>query len=195
MKTFSASIAVLVLLAPAAFGQANIDHIKAQARAVTGQNRTPPGPAPAPTPAYPTPMLAPVKPSVQQQNISRLKADLANVHQDGKATDQSKQAFAKDLMAAVQGSSKPGTNSLARLADSLLPALAPKNVLADADDKLVLKIVIMLNSRGLSSTRLQEIADEAQTALQSAGVPADEAARIAGDLHAVAADIQSAVPL
>ncbi|MGN6554722.1 MAG: hypothetical protein ACTHLW_13515 [Verrucomicrobiota bacterium] len=170
--------------------------IKQKAKATASHNNAQQGVPSAATPGLSTsaPRPAPVatKPNAHQQHIARLKADIAAIHHAGAATAEAKQQFATDLLGTAQGANKPSTNSVAALANSLLPALANNQVSTAADARLVEKLVVLMNSHGLSSTRTQEIAEEAQTALQSAGVPAADAAKISSDLQAIASEVQQA---
>ena len=120
-----------------------------------------------------------------------MKADLAAAHAKGEATDEMKKEFAKDLAAAVSGSSRPSPAALAKFGDGLLPAIAAKGVTLTSDAKLVQNIVISLNCAGLSSTRLKEIADEVETILTKSAVPPGEAANVKQNLGAVSAEVQS----
>ena len=193
MKTF-ACLTAFSLWTLTAHGQAEVI-VRERAKGVVNQNNARQGAQPAaPAPANPgAPMTAPPvpsRPTIQQQHIAKLKADLARVRQEGKVTDESKKEFARDLLVTAQGSGKPDLTTLTNLAQHWLTAVASRDVTAAADDKLVSKVVVLLNSGGLSATRTQELADESQAALQSAGVSAAAAAKINADLQSVAADIE-----
>src|SRR5262249_54171182 len=137
-------------------------NIANQNNAQQGAPAQPAQPGPA---AAPMPPPAPRPPSVQQQNLTKLKADLARVRQAGKATDAAKQEFVKDLQAVVQGKGRPSSATLSNLADHLLAEIASGKVPASLDDKVVSKLQVLLNSGGLPASRSKEIAGEAQTAL------------------------------
>ncbi len=195
MKTFAACLTAFGLWTLTAHGQAEVI-VRERAKGVANQNNArqgaqPAAPATAASPAaVPTAPPAASRPTVQQQNIAKLKADLARVRQEGKVTDKSKQGFAKDLLVTAQGSGKPSMTTLASLSEHWLAAVASKDVTAVADEKLVSKVVVLLNSGGLPTRRTQELADESQAALQSAGVSAEAAAKINADLQLIAADVE-----
>lgn len=164
--------------------------IKQRARSVGsgGNNARPTSPAPSGATVRPMPVATPA--SSQQQHISRLKADLAAVRSAGAVSEQAKKDFARDLLGIASGSNKPSSNSVNAVANTLLPALTEKKLSTALLDRLVQKLVVLANSHGLSETRAQEIADEAQTALTSAGISTETAAQIAMQLRALAADVQ-----
>jgi len=198
MKTIVLCATAIASLTLAACAQVE-GVIKQRAKDLSDQNNArqgvqpaPPA-APAPTPAAVRP--APVRPSPQQMHIAKLKADIAHSHRAGAATDPFKQEFARDVLAATQSSGRPSTNTLAQLSDHLLNALGAKNVSTSADDAVVSKLVILLNSSSLSLKRTDELAAEVQTALEAAGVPPVDAARIGADLRSVAADVRATTRL
>jgi hypothetical protein len=162
-------------------------------RQKSADNESAPGaPAqPAAKPATPQPVVAPVKPSTQQQAATKLKADIAEARIKGEATADLKKQFVQDLAVAALGHSKPSPAALAKFGEALLPAVAAKNVTLTDDSKLVKAIVVLLNSAGLPSTRLQELNDEVQGVLAKAGVSTADVGSIGEDLSAVAAEIQS----
>lgn len=164
--------------------------IKQRARNLgnSGNNQRPAAPANNNAVARPAPMTTPA--SAQQQHIARLKADLAAVRSAGAVSDQAKKDFANDLIGIANGTHKPSTNSINAIASSLLPALADKKLPITLSDRLVQKLVVLANSHGLSDTRTQEIAAEAEAALTSAGVSTETAAQIGTDLRALASDVQ-----
>ena len=118
------------------------------------------------------------------------RASLAAVRSAGTVSEQAKKDFARDLLGIASGSNKPSSNSVNAVANTLLPALTEKKLSTALLDRLVQKLVVLANSHGLSETRAQEIADEAQTALTAAGISTETAAQIAMQLRALAADVQ-----
>ena len=191
MKRSLFTLLMLNLCVTAVLAQAEI--VKQRAKGVANVNNPPAGnSSAAPVTSAPRPAPTATPPNVQQQRVTKLKADLAGIHQAGKVSPEAKQEFTKDLLALAQGATRPSASSLSALADSLLPAIADQKVSRAIDDRLVQKLVVLINSRGLSSTRTQEIADEAQTALTSAGVSAEDAAKISSALQAIATDVQQA---
>lgn len=156
----------------------------------------PPGPPPKAgtakpaAPATAQTVVAPVKPSNQQQAATKLKADIAAARARGEVTDEAKKQFSQDMKLAVMGSSQPSPSTLTAFAESFLPAVAAKSVSPASDAKLVQNIVISLNCAGLSATRMTEIAGEMEGALAKAGAPAPAAAKAAQGLTAIIAEVQ-----
>ncbi len=185
MKYLFLVLTLTLALNFSANAQAQIVKQRAKGVANTPQPANPAAAVGVPRPA---PMATP--PNAQQQHIAKLKADLIAIHSAGTVTDQAKLTFARDLLTVAQGAHHPSTNSVAALANSLLPALADRKVPVSVNDRMVQKLVVLMNSHGLSSTRAQEIAGEARTALTSSGVSTEAAAQIASDLQTIAAEIQ-----
>jgi len=156
----------------------------------------PPGPPPKAgtanpaTPAAPQPVMAPVKPSNQQQAATKLKADIAAARAQGEVTTEAKKQFAQDMKLAVMGSSQPSPAAMTAFAESFLPVVAAKKVSPAGDAKLVQNIVISLNCAGLSATRMTEIAGEMEGTLTKAGASAPDAAKAAQGLTAIIAEVQ-----
>jgi hypothetical protein len=148
------------------------------------------GPAKPAAPAPPQTIVAPVKPSNQQQAATKLKADIAASRARGEVTDEAKKQFAQDLKLAVMGSSQPSPAALTAFTESFLPAVAAKNVSPAGDAKLVQNVVISLNCAGLSASRMAEIAGEMESALTKAGAPAPDAAKAVQGLTAIIAEVQ-----
>lgn len=197
---------LVVLLIAAFFGlpaQAQYSRLKDKARNLddkinerhnTAENGAPPPGSPAKAgtarPAAPQPVVAPVKPSNQQQAATKLKADIAAARARGEVTEEARKQFAQDLKLAVMGNSQPSPAALTAFADSFLPVVAAKNVSAANDTKLVQNIVISLNCAGLSATRMTEIVGEVESGLAKAGAPAPDAAKAAQGLTTIIAEVQ-----
>ena len=207
MKTFAICTLTLGLFTLATFGQGSEAIARQRAKNLANQNNNrsvdasspstsapamPAKPAPTPAPGSLAAPTTPAKPNQHQQNIAKLKVDVARIHTEHKVTDQSKEEFSRDLLSIAQGSTKPSPATLSKLADDLLPALAASSVTTAADDKLVQRLVVVVNSGGLTATRTQEISEETQTALQSAGVSPADASKVASDLQSISADIRPA---
>lgn len=208
MKTTLAILMVLVLgavSAPAQFSRVkekarNLDDKMTERHNSAENGAPPPGPAPKNSPAQPgkpaapatpQPVLAPIKPSTQQQAATKLKADIAAARTKGEVTAEAKKEFAQDLKLAVLGSSQPSPAALATFSERFLPAVAARNVTAASDAKLVQNIVISLNCAGLSASRMSEITGEVQGALTKAGAAEGDATKVAESLTAIIAEVQS----
>ncbi len=197
MKAVFIALAVLGLGAGQVFAQAEVA-VKQRAKKLSDDNNAQQGvkPPPAATPRHDTTATttqsgSALTPPPQQQTATMLKADLAAVRAKGQTTPELKQEFVKHLSVAVRGSAQPSSLALDKFADSLLAAIATKDVSSTNDARLVQNVIVTLNSAGLSSRRTQEIADEVQAALMAAGVPSDAASTAASDLKNIGTEVQS----
>ena len=201
MRTLFITFIVFGLLTAQAFGQA-ADRTRQRARSAGNRNtaadkavegESPQTPATNKPPAAATP-AGPVKATAttQQQNTTKLKADLAAVRAKGQATPELKQQFAKDLLAAARGSAKPSAYSVDKFTDVLLTAAASKSLSATGDARLIQNLLIAVNSFGLSATRMQEIVNDVQTTLKTAGLTEDNATAISNEFKTLALEVQTA---
>ncbi len=189
MKKF---LAITVLLAVITFGAhaAGIVDIKQKARDVT----KPPAPAAAPTakPAAQPANTVPL-PEAQQQNITRLQADLAALVTKTQVTPGLPQQFQKDLIGAVQGPSKPGRDSISRLAEDLSAALTDRKLSAVQQARLAKALHVVLNS-AYSPTEAVAHGNDALAILKAIGAGQAEVQAVSNDLKAIAAELQRNAP-
>jgi flagellar motor protein MotB len=200
MRTILITFAVLGLLTAQASGQTARIRQRASALANPTNNvqqatNTPPSPpstsATASRPATPAAPAVPLTPTTQQKSAAKLKADLAAVRAKGEATPALKQQFAKDLLAAARGTAKPSAYSTDRFSDVLLTRIADKSVSAGGDAKLIQSMVLAVNSFGLSSTRTQEIVNDLQSALKTAGMADDNVTAVGNEFKTLALEVQT----
>jgi hypothetical protein len=94
----------------------------------------------------------------------------------------------KAVPATGDAKTAPATNAV-----KIAPVTSDANpALAANDTKIVDNLVVAVNSVGLSAARLQEIANDLQSALTTEGVALDTAAIVADDLKALVAEVQEA---
>jgi hypothetical protein len=182
MKAFLVCVAVFSLFSFSACGQAEVI-VRERAKSLANQNNTSQGvptPARTPTPQAPMPQPNPAL-NATLQNIASLQADLAGLEGD----PAKKQSLINNLSAAPQGS-RPSKTSVSRLADDLATALAGKKVIPEHQKKLAQYLRAMLNSSHLSPAQQRTILADVPKILQSGGVPAEDAMKIANDLKAIA---------
>lgn len=189
MKMFLATIMLLAFITSGARAAGIVD-IKQKARNVTQQPA--PAPAPAAKPAA-QPANTPALPEAQQQNITRLQADLAALVIKTQVTPGLAQQFQKDLIAAVQGPSKPGRDSISRLAEDLAAALTDRKLSAVQQTRLAKALHVVLNS-SYSPTEAVAHANDALAILKAIGAGQAEVQAVANDLKAIAAELQRNAP-
>jgi hypothetical protein len=195
MKTLLATAAVVALLAPSVFGQAE-QIIKQRAKELSNQNNVRQGVAP-PTPAAPPPTARPAAqpaaatPAIaQQQNIAKLKADIAALGTKSQANPDQKLQFVRDIVAAARGAAKPSQASASKFAGDLAAALADKTVSPADQTRLAQDIEAIVNGAALPQSQTQAIAADVQAILQVSDVKRPAAVTVADDLKAIAAEVQ-----
>ena len=147
-----------------------------------------PATAPPAAPAKPgAPAAAPATVlTPQQANLVRLQTDLAGFKTNTTASAEQIQRLANDLSAVAQGPSKPSSQAASRLAGNLAMALAQKALTAGERSRLLQDLNALLNSTSLPREQTQDIAADLQRIFKGC----DQAASIAGEAKAIAADIQ-----
>jgi hypothetical protein len=182
----------LGLIARSAFGGPEII-IKQRAKELNNQNNVRQGVTPA-QPAAPQAArpAVPTAAAAQQQNVAKLKADLAKIKAKSQITTEQKQQLTRDLLGVAQGATKPSSAAVAKLANDLSAAMADKTLGAAEQARLVQDLVGVLNGANISPSQTQAIAADVQAIFQANGLARNEAATIANDLKAVAGEIQTA---
>ena len=196
MKCFLAG-ACLLLTAGGALAQ-NYYLATQQARRDSKQNdaeqqriqREAGGSVGAPGAAAPAP-AAPMDPALQAtlKNIAGLQADFAAVVAAGdKPAPEQKTALMNDLAQAGQGT-KASAGSIKRVADDLLTAVAGKNKLAAAQQKLLAqKVHALFNSAHLTAALQEKLLTEVQKLLTDAGASLNDTVNLVTDLKTVVAE-------
>ncbi len=187
MKIFLALTFFLAVITNSVHAAGIVD-IKQRARDVT----KPPAPAPAAKPAA-QPANTPALPEAQQQNITRLQADLAALVIKTQVTPGQAQQFQKDLIGAVQGPSKPGREVISRLAEDLAAALTDRKLSATQQGRLAKDLHVVLNS-AYTPMEAQVHGNEMLTILKTIGVGPAELQTVTNDLKAIAAELQRNAP-
>lgn len=147
-----------------------------------------PATAPPAAPAKPgAPAAAPATVlTPQQANLVRLQTDLAGFKTNTTASADQIQRLANDLSAVAQGPNKPSSQAASRLAGNLAMALAQKALTAGERSRLLQDLNALLNSTSLPREQTQDIAVDLQRIFKGC----DQAASIASEAKAIAADIQ-----
>ena len=138
------------------------------------------------------PGAAPVNPALQAtlSNINSLQADFKTIGATaGSAADPSqKVSLLNDLSSAAQGN-KASSDSIKKLADDLLAAVAGKTQISVAQQtRLARDIHAIFNSSHLTDAQQQLMFDDAQKILTDAGVSLDNAVDVVVDLKTISAE-------
>ena len=189
MKT---KILVIIVVVSAVLGvQADPATIaKQRAKETVNQSNVRQGVAAPAAPTAATPQAQAGK--LAADPVAKLKADLAAITGAPSVSADLKKQFTSDLLACARGSRKPTLATVDKFATSLSAALAGKGMEASVQARLAQDINLMLNSASLPVTRTGEVGDDVQAILQTAGLARGAAVNIAGDLKAIAAELQGA---
>ena len=197
MKARLALIGVLLLAAQTVFGQGAAMIIKQRAKEIRDQNNVRqevPTPAPAVQPGQPA--AAPVTPArpltPQEQTLARVQTDLAAMKPDAQPSIPQKLQLGKDLMAVVQGQTKPSSATVNKLARDIADVLGEKLLANTTVKRLVQDLNTVLNPSTVSAMQMTQVIADVQAIFQANNVDRKEAVAIADDARAVVADIQKA---
>ena len=148
----------------------------------------------APAPGMPAPATpAPMDPVLQAtlKNISGLQTDFAAIIAASDKDPAQKTALMNDLTQAAQGT-KASTDSVKKLADDLLTALAGQKKLAKPQQtRLAQMIHALFNSSHLSAAQQQVLVTNVQKILTDGGASLDATVDVVTDLKAVVAETNS----
>jgi hypothetical protein len=191
MKSALAFLAAVSLLAGAAFGQSDVI-IKKRAQEIRDQNNVRQGVAPpsqSRQPSQPAASSSPTAPAtLLQQNLAKVRSDLAAIHADATITPTQKQQLTKDLLASAQGTSKPSSATVGVLADSLLAALAQKPLSEGSRSRLVSNLAAVLNPANIQASQMQAVYADIQAIFQANGMARKDAVKIVDQVKAVGAE-------
>ena len=191
MKTVLSLIGVATLVAGSVFAQSDVI-IKQRAKEIRDQNNvrqgvTPPGQATPPSqPTAPTASTAPSP--ILQQNLAKVRADLAAFKPNSPVTPQQKQQLRNDILACAQGASKPSSTTISGLADGLSAAFT-QTAFPDKDrDRLVSRLAAVLNPANIQSAQMEAIYADVQAIFQANGLSRKDAVKILDQVKAVGAE-------
>ena len=173
--------------------------IRERAKQLRDQNNArqgvPPPTPPAQRPAQPTPSTAPTPtPTVAAAppGAARLQSNLAAIKTNSVVSSEQKQQITRDLTAMAQGSAKPSSSTLGRLAANLAVAFAEKPIPAADRSRIIQDLNAVLNPSNLPASQMAEIVADVPAVLGKKGVSKDTAEAVGADLKAVAAEVQKA---
>lgn len=197
---------LLLLLAAGVFTQqsfgqgAQADQIKRRAKDLNQQNNVrqgvaPPAQAPAKPVTVPAPTTArpatPAPPAtVQQQHVARMKADLASMKAGTPMTAEQKKQFTNDLLAAARGPKKPSVAAVGKFVNNFATALGGKTLDPAQQSRLAQNLEAVVNSAAMPVTQTDAIAGDVQAILEVSGAKRNDAASVAKDLKALAAELR-----
>jgi hypothetical protein len=191
MKTVLALIGAATLVAGSVFAGPDVI-IKQRAKEIRDQNNVRQGVAP---PGQATPPSQPSAPSASsapspllQQNLAKVRADLAAFKPNAPVTPQQKLQLKNDLLACAQGAGKPSPATISVLADSLSAAFT-QSAFPDKDrDRLVSRLAAVLNPANIQSAQMEAIYADVQAIFQANGLARKDAVKIADQVRAVGAE-------
>ena len=195
MKAAFALLGAVVLLAGSGFAQSDVI-IKKRAQEIRDQNNVRQGIAspaqPAqPSQARPATPAAPAAPNpLLQQNLAKVKANLAAIQANSAVTPAQKQQLTTNLLACAQGPGKPSQGTVAGLAESLTAAFAQKPLSEASRNRLVSDLAAVLNPAKIQAAQMQAIYGDIQAIFQANGMARKDAVKIVDQVKAVAAETQ-----
>jgi hypothetical protein len=191
MKSALALLAAAALLASAAFAQSDVI-IKKRAQEIRDQNNVRQGvatPSQSRPPSQPAASSSPTAPTtLLQQNLAKVRSDLAAIQANATITPAQKQQMTKDLLACAQGSNKPSSATVAALAESLLAASAQKPLSDASRSRLVSDLAAVLNPANIQASQMQAVYADIQAIFQANGMARKDAVKIADQVKAVGAE-------
>jgi hypothetical protein len=193
MKTVLALLGAALLLGGNVVAQSDVI-IKQRALEIRNQNNVQQGVAAPSQPAQPSQPAAPAASSAPspllQQNLAKVRADLAAFKPNSPVTPQQKLQLKNDLLASAQGASKPSPAAISVLADSLSAAFT-QTAFPDKDrDRLVSRLAAVLNPARIQPAQMQAIYADIQAIFQANGMARKDAVKIVDQVKAVAAETQ-----
>ena len=192
MKTLFALIGATVLVAGNAFAQADVI-IKKRALEIRNQNNVQQGVAAPNQPSQPGQPAASSAPSpLLQQNLAKVRADLAVFKPNSPVTPQQKLQLKNDLLASAQGVGKPSPATISVLADSLSAAFTQTAVPDKDRDRLVSRLAAVLNPGRIQPAQMQAIYDDIQAIFQANGMARKDAVKIVDQVKVIGAETQKA---
>ena len=190
MKTVFALIGAIALVAGSVFGQADVI-IKKRALEIRNQNNVQQGVAAPNQPAQPGQPAASSAPSpLLQQNLAKVRADLAVFKPNSPVTPQQKLQLKNDLLASAQGVGKPSPATISVLADSLSAAFTQTAVPDKDRDRLVSRLAAVLNPGRIQPAQMQAIYDDIQAIFQANGMARNDAVKIVDQVKVIGAETQ-----
>jgi hypothetical protein len=190
MKSFLALIGAIALVESSAFAQADVI-IKKRALEIRNQNNVQQGVAAPNQPAQPGQPAASSAPSpLLQQNLAKVRADLAAFKPNSPVTPQQKLQLKNDLIASAQGTGKPSPATISVLADSLSAAFTQTAVPDKDRDRLVSRLAAVLNPGRIQPAQMQAIYDDIQAIFQANGMARKDAVKIVDQVKVIGAETQ-----
>lgn len=199
MKILLAAILLVGLCLDAkAQGSQIIMKNKAKATRDANNNGAPPpgarpggagGAAPGAAPAHTGPVASATSVTTTvTASIAKIQANIATIKTKPEASDEQKQKFGTDMLAAAAGV-KPTEEAVRKLADSLATAIANTKIASGDQSKLARDLYSLLNS-STSPAQVPALIDDAKEILLVAGVAKGATQTVGKDLNAVAASMQ-----
>lgn len=130
----------------------------------------------------------------QQQNMQKLQADLAAIKQGSQVTAEQKQALKNDLLAMVDGATKPDQVLVQQLANDVAEAMADGSLDNKEKAQLSNDLYKVMNSANIPVEEVNQAVADAQAILIASGVSKSDMQTIAVDLKAIATEAKNNAP-
>ena len=193
MRTVLTLIGAATLVAGSVFAGPDVI-IKQRAKEIRDQNNVRQGvtaPSQATSPSQPAAPTSSTPPSpLLQQNLAKVKTDLAAFGPNTPVTPAQKQQLKKDLLASAQGANKPSETTVTALADSLSAAFTQASIPEKDRDRLVSRLAAVLNPANIQSAQMQAIYADVQAIFQANGMARNNAVKLVDQVKAVGAETQ-----
>ncbi|HMP82422.1 MAG TPA: hypothetical protein PKA41_06905 [Verrucomicrobiota bacterium] len=144
-----------------------------------------PGPSAQPQPPKP---LSPAQ--IQQQNLNKLKSDIASFLTDTAVSQEKIGRFATNLTAVARGPKKPAAAAINKLATGIGTQLTGRTLTPADQTRLAENLEAVVNGSKLSRLQTEAYIADIQKILQQSGAKTEDAAAVAADVKATLAEIK-----
>lgn len=127
----------------------------------------------------------------QTKNVQKLQADLNAIKQGSRVTQDQVNTLKADLMAMVDGATKPDQALVQKLANDLANAIADGKLTSKEKAQLSQDLYAVMNSANIPTSGVNQAIADAQTIFAASGITKEEVTVIVSDLKTIAAEAKS----
>lgn len=127
----------------------------------------------------------------QTKNVQKLQADLNAIKQGSRVTQDQVNTLKADLMAMVDGATKPDQALVQKLANDLANAIADGKLTSKEKAQLSQDLYAVMNSANIPTSEVNQAIADAQTIFAASGITKEEVTVIVSDLKTIAAEAKS----